>query len=66
MYCSEPANKTLKLIAGPLLLGLADNKKPMRDATVAALQLAVCGGAGATSSVRTPSPYSPLFHSSTM
>jgi hypothetical protein len=28
-------------MAGSLMLGLADNKKPMRDATIAALHMAV-------------------------
>ena len=42
-FFSEPGNKTLKQTAGSLLLGLADNKKPMRDATVAALEMAVAG-----------------------
>lgn len=37
----ETGVKVLRTIAGPLLGGLADNKKPMRDATVAALQMAV-------------------------
>ena len=44
MISSEPANKALKQTAGSLLLGLADNKKPMRDATVAALQMIVTAG----------------------
>jgi hypothetical protein len=35
------AAKLLRIIAEPLLGGLADNKKGMRDATVAALQMAV-------------------------
>ena len=37
----DGASRVLRLIAGPLLGGLADNKRGMRDATVAALQMAV-------------------------
>jgi hypothetical protein len=37
----ESANKVLKIIASGMMTGLADNKKSMRDATVAALHLAV-------------------------
>lgn len=35
--------KVLTSIAPAMMIGLADNKKPMRDSTIAALQLAVTG-----------------------
>jgi hypothetical protein len=37
----DVAVKVLRMMAGPLLGGLADNKKTMKDATIAALQVAV-------------------------
>lgn len=37
----ESGCKILKVIAGSIMLGLADNKKPMRDATISALQMSV-------------------------
>ena len=40
----EKSVKILRIISGPLLAGVADNKKSMRDATIAALQMVVMYG----------------------
>ena len=51
----EPGARHLRAVASGLIAGLGDNKKPMRDATVAALQMAVTlnrpGGAAAPAEV---------------
>ena len=45
-FDSDAAAKCLRQVGGGLLLGLADNKKPMRDATIAALHMAVSNSSG--------------------
>lgn len=52
---TNAACKMLRIIADPLLAGLADNKKGMRDAAVSALQMAVTLNKGGENALGEPS-----------